>query len=96
MVNSVGADAIFITGDYTDTDEGLPFAGPVIAQLESKYGMWGVLGNWDSGKSVKVCEQADHRCKRRRTIWYNMAHRQLDLFVQFVPRLARFVRFVFH
>lgn len=48
MVNSVGADAIFLTGDYTDRGEHLKIAVNVIEQFESKYGMWGVLGNWDS------------------------------------------------
>ena len=58
MVNSVGADAIFITGDFSDTKEGEPIAASILAQLKSRYGMWGVLGNWDSNRTRKSCKQA--------------------------------------
>jgi predicted MPP superfamily phosphohydrolase len=58
MVNSIGADAIFITGDFADTREGQAIAGALIAQLESKYGKWGVPGNWDSNQMIKACEGA--------------------------------------
>ena len=52
MVNSIGADAIFITGDFSDTREGAPIAASIIAQLKSEYGTWGVFGNWDWTKKA--------------------------------------------
>jgi predicted MPP superfamily phosphohydrolase len=58
MVNSLAADAIFITGDFSDTKEGEPIAASIVAQLKSKYGMWGVLGNWDSSRTNKACKEA--------------------------------------
>ncbi len=57
MVNSIGADAIFITGDFSDTKEGEHIAASILAQLKSKYGMWGVLGNWDSNRTKKACNE---------------------------------------
>jgi len=58
MVNSVGANAIFITGDFADTDKGLEIAALIISQFQSEHGKWGVLGNWDSNRTVKVCRGA--------------------------------------
>ena len=58
MVNALKADAIFITGDFADTRDGTKIAASVIGQLESKYGKWGVPGNWDSNQAIRACEDA--------------------------------------
>jgi hypothetical protein len=58
MVNTIGADAIFLTGDYAQTDEGEVLAASVIAKLEAEHGMWGVLGNWDSKRTARLLEEA--------------------------------------
>lgn len=57
MVNGIGADAIFMTGDYTQTREGESLAASVVAKLKAKYGVWGVLGNWDPYRTAKVLEE---------------------------------------
>jgi len=56
MVNSLEPDAIFITGDFADTGEGTRIAASVVGKLESKYGKWGVPGNWDSNQAIKFYE----------------------------------------
>ena len=61
MVNSVGADAIFITGDFAHMREGEKIAASLISRLEAKYGMWGVAGNWDSTQTLQACERAGLR-----------------------------------
>ncbi len=66
MVNSIDADAIVITGDFTHTREGETFvtrdgeaiAAAIVSQLKAKYGKWGVDGNWDSTQTIKACEEA--------------------------------------
>lgn len=58
LVNSLNADAIFITGDFADTGVGTRIAASLIAKLESKYGKWGVPGNWDSHQAIKFYEDA--------------------------------------
>ena len=58
MVNTVGADAIFITGDYAQSRNGEKLAASLISQLKAKHGMWGVLGNWDSNETTKALEEA--------------------------------------
>jgi len=58
MVNAVGADAIFITGDFAHDEQGMQVAAALISQLQSRYGIWGVLGNWDSRQTVKACKEA--------------------------------------
>jgi predicted MPP superfamily phosphohydrolase len=58
MVNSLGADAIFLTGDYAQTNEEEVLAASIISKLEAKHGMWGVLGNWDSDRTFRLMEAA--------------------------------------
>lgn len=58
MVNAVGADAIFITGDFAHTSGGEKLAASLISRLEAKQGIWGVSGNWDSNKTARACEEA--------------------------------------
>jgi predicted MPP superfamily phosphohydrolase len=58
MVNSVGADAMVITGDFTQIPEGDKIVASLISQLEAKHGKWGVEGNWDSTQTIRACEEA--------------------------------------
>jgi len=58
MVNSIGADAIFITGDFARTAAGEKIAASIISKLEARHGIWGVSGNWDSTQTLKACEDA--------------------------------------
>ncbi len=57
MVNAVGADAIFLTGDYTNTAAGDKNAAVVVSQFEARHGIWGVMGNWDSRKMADALEE---------------------------------------
>jgi predicted MPP superfamily phosphohydrolase len=57
MVNSVGADAIVITGDCAQSREGEQIAATLISQFKAERGLWGVLGNWDSNETAKTLEE---------------------------------------
>ena len=79
MVNSVGADAIFITGDFADTDKGLEIAASIIAQFQSEDGIWGVLGNWDSNGTVAMSRAAGLKMLRTETDSIERGGRKLGI-----------------
>jgi hypothetical protein len=58
MVNSVGADAVVITGDFAHTHEGDEPAASIVSQFRAKHGVWGVMGNLDSNRTVEACRNA--------------------------------------
>lgn len=58
MVNGINADAIFITGDFAQNEEGSALAASIVSQLKPKYGIWGIGGNWDSNDTLDAMEAA--------------------------------------
>lgn len=79
LVNSLGADAIFITGDFADFDRGIIHAASIISRLQAKYGKWGVLGNWDSRETEKACEEAGLKILMAETETIERNGRQLGI-----------------
>lgn len=59
IVNGLTPDLILVTGDFVHGREDLPVAAQFIKELESRRGLWGVLGNREHWQGVSARLFAD-------------------------------------